>query len=210
MEAHVLDSQRREKLGKKGAKKIRRNGYIPAVLYGHSANRNISIKALDFETLFNEAGEHSIISVNINGKESFDAIVKDFQIDPIKKDIIHVDFFEIERGKLLKTEVPIKMIGTSNGVKKGGILETTIKDIEIECMPKDIPNFIKVDVTDLEIGDSLHVKNVKVARGVRIISNADQVVLSIVTPSVMAAPVEEEVAEGAKVSEETVEEEKSE
>jgi len=211
MGIHVLDSITREKTGKEAAKKIRRKGYIPAILYGHGVKKCISIKYLEFDLLFNEVGGHSIISLNIDGKESFDAIIKDFQIDAVKKNIIHADFYEVEKGKLLKTEIPIKTVGTAKGVKAGGILEVFNKDLEIECLPKDIPEFIKLDIAELEIGDSLHVKEVKVAGGIKIISNQEQVILTIGTPTVMAAPTkEEEVEEVVAAEKETVEEEKTE
>lgn len=186
-----LNTQEREKTGKEAAKKLRRQGFIPAVMYGYKGNKILAIKATEFNALFEEIGEHAIISLNIEGKQSTEVIVKGFQQDPVKKSIIHVDFYEVEKGKLLKTEIPIKILGTSKGVKKGGILETFVKDVEIECLPKDIPDFIPVHIDDLDIGDSLHVKDIVRGEEIKIISNSEQVVLTIGTPTKISVPVEE-------------------
>jgi large subunit ribosomal protein L25 len=200
MENRTLEIKERDRIGKEAAKKIRREGYIPAVLYGHKGTKSLSVKAYDFISLFEEIGEHSIITLNIEGKERAEVIVRDFQIHPVKKNIMHVDFFEIEKGKLLKTVVPIKINGISVGVKKGGILEVFTRDVEIECLPKDIPDFIAVDIENLDIGDSLHINNMAVDKKISILANPEQVVVTIGTPSVIKAPeekVEEELEEVA-------------
>lgn len=215
MAERTLDIKEREGTGKEAAKKMRRNGYIPAVLYGHKGNKNLSIKAVDFLSLFEEIGEHSIVTLNIDNKENAEVIVKDYQLHPVKKNIVHIDFFEIEKGKLLKTEVPIKIEGTSKGVKRGGVLETLLRDIEIECLPKDIPDNITVNIEDLDIGDSVHVKELTVDDKITIIASPEQVVITIGTPTIIIAPVEEveevpEEGEALEEGEAPVEEEKAE
>ncbi len=200
MKKNVLDIQIREKTGKGAARKIRRSGSIPAVLYGHKGNKILSVEENAFKKLFEEIGEHSIVTLNIAGKEQADVIVKDFQMDPVSSKIIHIDFLEFERGKLLRTEIPVKVKGTSAGVKKGGILEVFLRDIEIECLPRDIPDFIVVDVTDLEVGDSLHVRDLQIDATLKIHSNPEQVVVAIGTPTKVEVPIaavpEEVPAEG--------------
>jgi large subunit ribosomal protein L25 len=188
MEAHTLNTLKREHTGKETVKKIRMKGYIPAVLYGHKGTKNLSVKAADFELLFEEIGEHSVITLNIENGEQAEVIVKDFQVDPVRRNVIHVDFFEIERGKVLRTAVPVKTEGVPSGVKKGGILEMFIRDVEIECLPRDIPDHLSLDVEHLEIGDSLHVKDLKLPETVRLISNPEQVVLIVGHPTKVAAP----------------------
>ncbi len=195
MELNTLDINTRVKTGKEAAKKLKREGFIPAVMYGYKGNKILSVKVAEFEGLFEEIGEHAIISLNIDGEEKTDVIVKDFQLDPVKKNIIHVDFLEIKRGKALRTEIPIKIVGTSAGIKKGGILEEFIRDIEVECLPKDIPNLIEIDITDLDIGDSFHIRDIKVDDNIKLISNPEQVVLTIGTPTKIVEPVVEEVEE---------------
>jgi len=198
MTGYSLKTVLRGKTGKEAAKKFRAEGSIPAVLYGHKGNKNLTIKASEFETLFEEIGEHSIITLSVGDKEKAEVIVKDFQLDAVKKNIIHVDFFEIEKDKTLRTAVPVKIEGTSFGVKKGGILEVFMRDIEIECLPKDIPDFITVSVENLDIGNNLHVKDIKVAKEIRVISNPEKVVLTIGTPTKVAAPVEAPAAAPAE------------
>lgn len=193
MKTHELNVIPREKLGKERAKKIRRNGLIPAEVYGSHENLHISVKAHEFERIFEEIGEHSILRLNIDNKKSVEAIVKDFQIHPVNKNIIHIDFYEIEKGKKLKTEIPIRFIGTSRGVKKGGILESFLTDLEIECLPKDIPESIEVDISQLDLGDSLHVRDISVSPGIKVLSNPEQVVVTVGVPS--RAVIEEEVSE---------------
>jgi large subunit ribosomal protein L25 len=172
MAERTLDIQEREGTGKEVAKKMRRNGCIPAVLYGHRGNKNLLIKAVDFLSLFEEIGEHSIITLNIDNKEN--------------------------------AEVPIVIEGTSKGVKKGGVLETLLRDIEIECLPKDIPDNIIVNIEDMDINDSLHVKELKFDDKITILANPEQVVITIGTPSIIIAPVEE--IEEVPVEEEALEE----
>jgi len=195
MEKYVLDIQIREKTGKTAARRIRRSGSIPAVLYGHKGNKVLSVEEKAFKKIFEEIGEHSIVTLNIAGKEQADVIVKDFQQDPISRKILHIDFLEFERGKLLKTEIPVKVTGTSAGVKKGGILEVFLRDIEVECLPRDIPDSIVVDVSEFEVGDSLHVRDLQIDEKLKILSNPEQVVVAIGTPTKIEVPIAAELEE---------------
>jgi large subunit ribosomal protein L25 len=188
MAEHTLNTLKREHTGKEVIKKIRMKGYIPAVLYGHKGNKNLSVRATDFEALFEEIGEHSIITLNMENEEPTEVIVKDFQVDPVKRTVIHVDFFEIDREKVLRTAVPVKTEGVPSGVKKGGILEVFIRDVEIECLPRNIPDFLSLNIDNLEIGDSLHVRDLQVPETIRILSNPEQVVLIVGHPTKVVAP----------------------
>jgi large subunit ribosomal protein L25 len=192
MAEHVLNIALRNETGKEAARKIRRRGYIPAVLYGYKGNRTLAVMANQFEQIWEEIGEHSILSLNIDDKEKAEVIVKDFQLDPVSKKIIHIDFLEFEKGKALRTEIPLHVTGTSKGVKKGGILETFVRDIEIECLPKDIPDSVVIDVTELDIGDSLHARDLTISEKVKILTNPEQVVVAIGMPTKIEVPVEEE------------------
>ena len=208
MADNILTIQSREKTGKGAVKKMRRRGIIPGVMYGYKGDKAVSVQGKDFLKLFEDIGEHSIITLSLDEKEKIDAIVKDYQVDPVKRDIIHIDFLQIKAGQLLRTEIPVKVKGVSKGVKMGGILEEYVRDIEIECLPKDLPEAFHIDVTDLDIGDSVHVKDITVGEEIRILSSPEQVVLTIGLPSKVAEPVveEEEVEEGAEGVEEGAEE----
>jgi large subunit ribosomal protein L25 len=212
MSEYFLNIEERTSTGKEAARKVRQKGFIPAVLYGFKGNKVLSVKASEFVKIWQEIGEHSILNLSIGDKEKAEVIVKDFQIDPVTKEIIHIDFLEFEKGKVLRTEIPIHVVGTSKGVKMGGILETFIRDIEIECLPRDIPDSIVMDVSDLEIGDSLHARDIQVDQKVKILTNPEQVVVTVGMPTKIEVPVEEAVvapAEGV-VPEDEVEETESE
>jgi large subunit ribosomal protein L25 len=168
------------------------------------------VNAIEFGKMFEQIGEHSILTLHADDSgDEIDVIVKSFQLDPVKKHIIHIDFLEFQENKLLRTEVPLKVEGSPEGVKLGGILEVFVRDIEIECFPKDIPDSITVHVDDMDIGDSLHVRDLPSDDKVKILMNPDQVVVAIGHPTKIEAPVEEEeeelVAEG-EVPEEPSEE----
>jgi large subunit ribosomal protein L25 len=210
MADRILDIKLREETGKEAARRERQRGFIPAVLYGIKGNKILTVKAKDFEKILEEIGAHSIINLNIDNKDKAEVIVKDFQLDPVTKHVIHIDFLEFEKGKALKTEVPIHVIGTSKGVKMGGIRETFLRDLEIECLPRDIPDSIVIDVTDMDIGDSIHARDITVADKIRILTNPEQVVITIGMPTKIEIPVEEEEAipaEGEVPTEEAEEQE---
>jgi len=209
MDNKVLEATLREKTGKGPARRYRMQGYIPAVMYGYKGTKSIAVRRAEFESIFEEIGEHSIITLNLNDKEKVDVIVKDYQIDPVRKSLIHLDFLEIESGKELRTEIPIKIVGESKGVKKGGILEEFLREIEVECLPKDLPEYIELDISDLDLGDSFHVSDLKVKEGIKILSSPDQVILTIGVPSKVAAAAEttEEEEEERPEEEESTEKE---
>jgi len=218
MTENILEVKEREQKGKGPVKKLRRQGFIPAIMYGYKGNKPLSIHYSEFQKLFEEIGEHAIITLNIGEEEKIDVIVKSFQLDPVKRNIIHIDFLQIQKGQVLRTEIPVKVIGTSKGIKKGGILEEYVRDIEVECLPRDIPDSITIDVTDLDIGDSVHIRDLPVSDKLRILANQEQVVLAVGMPSKIEEPVveeaeeaeEEEAVPGEEVEEEAAPEEKSE
>jgi len=191
MDNKVMNATKREETGKGPAKRYRMQGFIPAIMYGYRGVKNIVVKRTEFESIFEEIGGHSIIALNIGNDENVDVIVKDYQLDPVKKNLIHLDFLEIESGKVLKTEVPIKVIGESEGIKIGGILEEFIKEVSIECLPKDIPELIEIDISDLNLGDSFHVSELKLKESIKILDNPDQVILTIGVPSKVTETTEE-------------------
>lgn len=194
MERPSLIAEIREKTGKGIARKLRAKGYVTAIFYGpktESIPLSIDIKSLKqvFQT---ESGENVLIELDIkrNGRvERKVVMLKDIQTDPINGDILHVDFYEIAMGEVLRIEVPINLIGKAEGTKLGGILEQISRSIEIECLPGDIPKRIDVDVSHLKIGDSIHVKDLKLEK-VKILSDPNLTIATIIPPT-----VEEKVAE---------------
>lgn len=200
MEAKSLTIEPRTDLGKNASNRIRSNGFIPAVLYSHGESEVVQIPRKDFFKLFKGRISESVI-FDIHSKEKKDdermAYVKDYQMDPVSGEILHVDLFRVTKGEKIHTHVPIEFVGTPKGVKLGGILEVDLREIEVECLPKDLPEKIQIDVSSMEVGDSYHVKDVVVAEGVKVMGNLEASVASVHVPKVTAEKVEEAVpAEG--------------
>ena len=194
MDNKTLSAEIRTELKKSGAKQIRKSGRIPAVIYGHSEALSISVDDREFTRKFEKISENTIITLNV-GKDSYDVLVKDFQDDILTQKIMHIDFYEIEKGKALKTNVPVHIEGTAKGVREGGVLEVRLHELEVECLPKDIPETIVIDVAELESGEAIHVGDVAVPEGVKVLNMAEQTVVSVTTVKAEVAAVEGEDAE---------------
>jgi large subunit ribosomal protein L25 len=215
MERPVLPAEIREGIGKGRARKLRAKGLVPAIFYGprtQSISLVIDAKELA-KTLQTEAGENVLIDLDIRkGDRSERKVVmmKDVQIDPLQGTALHTDFYEVVMDEMITVEVPIHLVGKPEGTKMGGILEQVRRVIQIQCLPGDIPKRIDVDVSSLKIGDSIHVQEIQMEK-VKILSDANLTIATVVPPVVEEKVVEEvvaEAAEGAEVEEEKGEEEK--
>jgi len=197
MEKVSLEAEIREKTGTGSSGRLRRTGYIPAILYGgKEAPQSLIVNIKDLKkALSTEAGENVIISLKV-GDKTRTVIIKDLQTDPVKGDLLHVDLYQISLKEKLKASVPIEVRGEAPGVKEGGILQHRLREIEVECLPTEIPEFIPVDVSGLSIGDSLHVKDLRVTGDLKILADGEESVISVVPPTVeeVAPPTPEEVA----------------
>jgi len=172
----LLQAKNRQKSGSAESRRIRRAGRIPAVLYGRSGKAiSIDLDALEFVRGVKGISESTIVKVEVDGK-SYDAFVKDTQRNILDGNILHIDFYEVESGVALRAKVALHMQGNPVGVREGGIFENPLHEIEVECLPKDLPERIEIDVSSLKINQSLHVRDIPLAEGVRLISNAEQVV----------------------------------
>lgn len=196
-ETITVTLERRKEVGKGGARKLRRMGYIPAVLYSRESSKGsepLKISLGEVERLMRIPGiTHHILEFSIDG-EKRRGIIKDIQRNPVKNEIWHIDFYEVKADQKISITVPVVIQGEAKGVKAGGILELATSELEVECLPDAIPEAIVVDVTNLEIGDAIHVRELKVPEGVTIAENPDEVVVVITPPEVVAeeAPSEEE------------------
>ena len=215
MERPALTVEIRTETKKGGARKLRAKGQIPAIFYGPRSKAvplRLSPKDLT-KTLQTEAGKNVLIDLDIQGAGSSDrkvVMVKDLQIDPLRRNIIHVDFYEVAMDVMVTVDVPIHLIGISEGVKLGGILEQVRRTIQIQCLPGEILKFVEVDVTPLMIGDSIHVRDIQLEK-VKILSDLGMTVVTVVPPAAEETKVtEEEVAEVAETAEGEVKEEKKE
>src|SRR5437660_12410774 len=178
----VLNAKDRSERGKNAARRLRREGMVPAVIYGGEGD-NVAVavdpKALQ-KVLRSEAGRNAILKLDIAGK-SANAILKSWQVDPIKETFLHADFYRIAMDVAIRVTVPVAVKGEARGVKvDAGILELVIREIEVECLPGDIPERIDVDVSDLGINQSLRVSDIPAPAKVKVLQAADQVVVHVV------------------------------
>ena len=197
----VLTARSRQSNGSGTARRIRRAGRIPAVIYGRAGKAiSIDLDALEFVNGVKGISESTIVKVEVDGK-SHDAFVKDTQRNIIDGNILHVDFYEVESGVTLRARVTIQLKGNAIGVREGGILEFPLHEIEVECLPKDLPERIELDISGLGVNQSIHVREIPLSKDIRVISSADQVVALVkyAREEVVEAPAAEEAAaaEGA-------------
>ena len=207
-----LTAVRRHGSGKEGARKLLSRGKVPGIMYGKGlATRSIEFDRRDLEKFLSVARRGTVIvRMNVRdeaeAKESY-AVLKDIQTNPRTDRVIHVDFYEVAFGKKFRIEVPIRIKGKAAGIEQGGIVEQVTRSLEVECLPANVPEFLEMDVTPLEIGDSLHLKDVKFPEGVQPLEkDMTTTIVSVHAPRVeevvSAAPVEEAAAvEGASVAE---------
>ncbi len=205
MERATLNVEKRDKAGKGVARTLRRQGMIPAVIYrgGNSTPISISKKAMA-EFIGATAGEHTVVNLKFSDGGSKLAILKEYQKDPVMGDILHTDFFEVSLTEKVNVNVRIVTQGESIGVKRdNGILQNLLREIEIKCLPDKIPGHFEIDISGLEIGQSINVRDIKVGEGVEVLSGPDEVIVNVVAPAVEkeeAAP-----AEGVAAAPEAVE-----
>jgi large subunit ribosomal protein L25 len=176
MDHVVLTAQKRANTGSAEAARLRRNGKIPAVVYGRSGQAMpIVLDALEFGRKIKGVSESTLLNLSVDGAQH-EVFVKDTQRDIFKGAFLHVDFYEVEKGKALHAKVPVHVVGTAQGVREGGVLEAPLHELEVECLPKDLPEHIDVDVSNLKGNESIHVRDLKLASGVKILTNPEQVV----------------------------------
>ncbi len=194
MKQVTLKAMKREKTGKETAKKLRKAGFIPAILYGKEIEPlAFALSYSEFEKVYNRyKGEAVIYTLEISNGEVLrkQAILKEYQRHPVTDKFIHLDFQAIEEGHTVELEVPIEFVGKPVGITKGGILEIMIHELTIECLPKDIPDKITVDISHLDIGDSLHVRDIKVPENLKIKDHPEETVATVVAEEAEATPSE--------------------
>ena len=172
----VFVAKNRENKGSGEARKIRRAGRIPAVLYGRSGKAiSIDLDALEFTNGVKKISESTIVKVEVDGK-LYDAFVKDTQRNIVDGKILHADFYEVESGVSLRARVPIQLKGNAAGVRDGGVLEFPLHEIEVECLPQDLPERIELDISGLGVNQSIYVRNIPLSGAIRVLTPVDLVV----------------------------------
>ena len=192
-----LKAQKRTLAGRNAIKKIRAAGLVPAVVYGAKEEpTNLELSARDLENVLSHAAsEHVLVELEIaEGSQSTNklALIQEVQHSALDREIVHVDFHAVSTTEKITSEVPIETQGTAIGVKTfGGLLEHSLRTLEVECFPQDLPGIIQVDVSNLNIGDSLHVRDLQLPSGVEAVTDGELTVVSVVESRVEEEEVEE-------------------
>ncbi len=196
----TLKARLRDGKGKGVARKLRAAGQIPAVAYGHGLEgRSLSLDAHELELLLGTINpENTIIDLQIEGSKPAQALIREVQKHPSRPYILHVDFFQVRAGEKLHVEIPIRLHGTPIGVRdEGGILQEVLREVSVECLPKDIPSAIDIEIGELRLGDSVLVSSITLDN-VAILNDPDLVICTIATPTVEAEPEPGEGEEGVE------------
>lgn len=205
MKSIQVSAEVRSSYGKNAARQLRMRGRIPAVLYGQQeAALSLTVDPKDLlAILHSAAGHNTILSLDVKDQGKSSVILKEWQFDPIKETLLHADFLRIAMDNALQVSVPVLPVGVAKGVKdQGGIFEFVLRQLEVECLPADIPEHIAADISELEIGSNLRVADLKVDAKLKVLSDLDLVVAHVVTPKEEAVEAEEAAAPGLEEEEE--------
>ncbi|MBW2171654.1 MAG: 50S ribosomal protein L25/general stress protein Ctc [Deltaproteobacteria bacterium] len=211
MEIIDLKVTERHTFGKGSARTLRREGLIPAILYGPKRDSlPLTLSPLELDKIYKTTGTEQVIFnlvIENGGTQNVTAMVKEVQSTPVAQQYLHVDFYEISLDEKIVVGILVEVTGKSKGVERGGFLQVVRHELEVSCLPTDMPDKIQVDVTDLDIGDAIHVGDLALIDKVKILADADLTVLTVVAPTVEEEelPEEEEVEEGEEVEGEEVE-----
>jgi len=212
-EIFSVEAEAREGFGKNVARRLRQSGRIPAVVYGGggpSIPLAVDPRAI-VRVLRSGAGHNAIFTLEVPGKAPARVMLREWQWDPVRGGLLHVDMVRIARDTKLRVRVPIQMTGEPQGVKvQGGILEFILREVEVECLPDDIPEHITIDVTDLLIGRNLRVSDLPVDEKVKVLAEPARVVAHVLAPKTEEAPAAEEVAAAAPSEPELIRKRKAE
>jgi large subunit ribosomal protein L25 len=194
----------REGKGKEYCRKLRREGKVPAVIYGHGFEpMPVSLVEKEFRALLRrEKGIHGLLSLRVEGDGEHMVLIKEIQKDPIKDHLLHVDFQRVKADEAISAVVPLKLVGEPRGVRAGGLLQHFLYEVQIQCLPKDLPDEIVVDISRLNVKESLRVGDLPRLEGIRYLNSPEEVVVSITPKRVRAGvravvELEEEMEEAA-------------
>lgn len=204
MEETLLRAQARKGTGKGVSRKLRKEGSIPAVLYGKDvAPVPIKISAREWVVLMRHARRNVILNMELHGDKGIEnrpVMVKEIQRGYLGDDIVHIDFLQVSMERAVEVEIPIHLIGTAKGVVDSGIVEQHLRTIRVECLPTQIPEQIEIDVTNLDIGDSIHVSDISLP-GIELLEGMDVAVVTVIPPETEEKPVTVEEVEPEKKEE---------
>ncbi|HLQ95685.1 MAG TPA: 50S ribosomal protein L25/general stress protein Ctc [Pseudogracilibacillus sp.] len=196
--ANTLQAKQRENLTRAATKQIRKDGYIPSIVYGGDKEpQTISVESINLLKTMRDEGRNAIISLDIDKGETVDVMVHDYQKDPLKGDVTHLDFYVVDMSEEMDVEVVLHLEGDPAGVKEGGILQQPIYELQVRAKPRDIPEGITVDVSALEIGDSMSVEELTVDGNYEFIDEPDATLVTILPPETIEEEEDEETEDAA-------------
>lgn len=202
MEKILIKADTRAEKGKSIARRLRKEGRIPAVLYGREVDPlSISVSLKDWEKLGKQLKRNVILDMEVHGlkkKENRPVMIKHIQTGVLKNEILHIDFLQVSMERTVEVEIPIHLVGRSKGEVNDGIVDQHLRSIKVECLPTQIPEKIEIDISDLDIGDSYHVNQISIP-GIKLLEHLDVAVVTVIPPTVEEKPVvTEEVAPAAE------------
>ena len=219
MAQSTLTVTKRKRMGKSGAREIRKEGNVPAVLYGKGTEPlSLVINPSELKTaLSTEAGENTLLDIRVKDGEAETpklSLLREIQYDYLTSKPIHFDFQALDMKQNITVNVPVQIEGRPIGVKEGGILEEVLREITVECLPTNIPNSFILDVTEMDIGDSIHISTLEIEEGVTILHEPEDTIVTVLAPKIETVETEEELEgeegeegeEGAETQEEGAEE----
>ena len=190
-----ISAQTRTGIGRSAVNEIKKQGFVPAVVYGgKDAPQPLALNAREIHNLLSHAtSEHLLVDLEINdggSKTNRLALIQEVQHHPLKRTVLHVDFHAVKADEKLHAEIPVLTFGEPSGVKNfGGILEISLHSLEVECLPKDLPEVIRIDVSALNVGEAIHVKQIQLPEGVTAKADGDLTVVRVAAPKVEIEPV---------------------
>ncbi len=191
-----LSAEPRTGLGRSAVRKLKTLGAVPAIIYGAKDKPEpLQVARRDINSLLSHAsGENILVELEVKGSANRLALIQEVQHAPVSGDVLHIDFHAVSMDEMIEADVPLEPTGIANGVKNfGGLLEQSLRSLAIECLPRDLPDVISVDVSELNVGDAIHVRDIKLPEGVTTRISPDLTAISVLAPT-----VEEEPAAGAE------------
>jgi large subunit ribosomal protein L25 len=206
LEIHTVNAQIRNTAGKGPSRSLRREGRIPAILYGSDIeNVPLSVSAYDIDQLLKKTSySQALLNLVVANGHSFEkmAMIKEIQADPVSQKYLHIDFYEVKMDRKITATVPVVTKGTAKGIATGGILQIIRRELDVICFPADIPKHIEIDIADLDVGDSIHVQDIKLEGDIEIPFDVNFTIITVVHPKMAeeAPKAEVEEAEGEEVA----------
>jgi len=198
MEQVTIQAEKRDKLGKGSSRQLRREGKIPAIFYGKGVKENLhlTVKTLDLDkAVSGEKGMNVLIQLKVDGEGEFNVFLRDYQADALLRKFVHADFVNVDLKEKIHIKVPIVLTGRCIGVKEGGILDQTTRELDLVCMPTNVPTQIEVDISALAIGENLHVSDIQFPEGSEYMGQDSNITIASVTePKAEKEPTAEEAA----------------